>query len=136
MSRQTTCEYDGCFEMTFGIYCYQHDMISNIDYYLQIGRYSSIMQHNRYSTPELIIDDINMSWGPPQPSPVRRQSKNILKTKILQKDHDDNCSICFEAIKIQTTVYDLKCKHLFHTKCLDEWKNHKNTCPLDRSIIE
>jgi len=150
-SRLTVCEFDGCLDTTFGVYCHHHEMIANIDYYLQAGIYANTVlpvrprsttnqnYSNRYSTPELVIDDIiNMTWGPRHPTPIRRHSNNTtpLKTKILQKVHDDNCSICFETMEAQTTVYDLKCKHLFHTKCLDEWRNHKNTCPLDRSKIE
>lgn len=42
----------------------------------------------------------------------------------------------FQKVNSQLTkearIYRLKCKHIFHSKCLDSWRNIKNNCPLCR----
>lgn len=32
----------------------------------------------------------------------------------------------------EARIYRLKCRHIFHSKCLDSWRNIKNNCPLCR----
>lgn len=53
-----------------------------------------------------------------------------LKTFII-----DDCSICMNDYKIFTKIRKLKCKHIFHVKCIDEWLLIKNSCPNCREII-
>ena len=45
-----------------------------------------------------------------------------------------NCPICFSianagAVKAEV----LLCGHLFHSKCINEWKSHSKNCPLCRA---
>lgn len=42
----------------------------------------------------------------------------------------DNCSICLTSLGATNSVKTLKCKHQFHTKCINEWFEIKNVCPL------
>lgn len=65
-----------------------------------------------------------------EPSPRPRKQLN-------RKKHC--CSICQETIPkssyritSETTIYKLKCRHRFHSKCLDSWQIIKNNCPLCR----
>lgn len=44
------------------------------------------------------------------------------------------CSICQSNLFCFTTK--LKCKHKFHSKCINEWFKINNTCPLCRLEIE
>jgi hypothetical protein len=43
------------------------------------------------------------------------------------------CDICCEIIDNENK---LKCGHIFHKKCIDEWIHHSNTCPLCRREIK
>jgi hypothetical protein len=43
------------------------------------------------------------------------------------------CSICL--LELKKDIKTLKCEHNFHKKCIDEWINTNNVCPLCRSII-
>lgn len=46
------------------------------------------------------------------------------------------CSICYEQISLKNKV-ETSCKHLFHSKCLGEWKlRDNNSCPLCRTELE
>ena len=48
---------------------------------------------------------------------------------------EENCPICLEIIK--KNCYETSCKHKFHKKCLQEWKNKNReaTCPVCRSHV-
>ena len=43
------------------------------------------------------------------------------------------CSICL--LELNKDIKKLKCEHNFHKKCIDEWINTNNVCPLCRCII-
>jgi hypothetical protein len=51
------------------------------------------------------------------------------------------CMICMEDIKKDEKPSDLKCKHVFHETCVDEWinafkgKTTPATCPICRAVI-
>ncbi len=47
---------------------------------------------------------------------------------------EPKCSICFE--KFNNDEEQLKCSHIFHKKCIDEWKKEQPTCPICRYEIE
>lgn len=51
---------------------------------------------------------------------------------VLVYGNNSQCSICLEEFKTNNICYQLPCKHLFHTKCLRQWK--KETCPNCRAI--
>jgi hypothetical protein len=57
-------------------------------------------------------------------------SKNIDIDNISTKNP---CSICL--LELNKDIKTLKCEHNFHKKCIDEWINTNNVCPLCRSII-
>ena len=66
------------------------------------------------------------------------------------KDSNQICPICLEYLVLeQSNVYVLhdgscngskdnpvKCGHKYHLKCIREWVNKKNTCPICRSDIK
>ena len=45
-------------------------------------------------------------------------------------DLDCKCPICLEHIVAGVTLRDLPCGHQFHKDCLDQWLQHKATCPI------
>jgi hypothetical protein len=55
--------------------------------------------------------------------------------RIILKDEFDNdtCSICLDELysnENQDEIIQIKCNHMFHKKCLDEWILQKKICPL------
>ena len=46
---------------------------------------------------------------------------------------DNNCCICLQELK--NDILKLNCNHLFHCKCINNWTNKKNTCPICRKTI-
>lgn len=54
---------------------------------------------------------------------------------VSSTDEKENCSICF--LKLNGDKYILKCNHLFHTDCLNNWinKGKGTTCPLCRKPL-
>lgn len=46
------------------------------------------------------------------------------------------CAVCLSAIEEDDEIGVLKCKHLFHQKCLDRCLEHRHmTCPLCRDYL-
>ena len=61
----------------------------------------------------------------------------IDKRTITYSDeiHTDNeCSICLETFINEEPLVQLKCKHIYHTHCIDDWLGRKENCPLCRRI--
>lgn len=73
---------------------------------------------------------------PYQPQTVFFEKKATLLEIVLYDPilKYDTCSICLENFE-QIEIYKLRCGHLFHKNCLNEWMSHKTTCPLDRKKI-
>lgn len=68
--------------------------------------------------------------------------KLIENKKIIfyENHHDtDFCSICLDTFKITEpnikTIQLNKCKHIFHSKCLQKWIDYNDNCPLCRTLI-
>jgi hypothetical protein len=56
-----------------------------------------------------------------------------MNTDIDNISTKNPCSICL--LELIKDIKKLKCEHNFHKKCIDEWINTNNVCPLCRSII-
>lgn len=47
------------------------------------------------------------------------------------------CSICLNQVKQTRSTPSLRCGHVFHSHCLEKWKEQgKNSCPTCRKIID
>jgi hypothetical protein len=47
------------------------------------------------------------------------------------------CSICLNEVRPTRTNPPIRCGHMFHSQCLQEWKNKgKNTCPVCRKVFD
>lgn len=51
----------------------------------------------------------------------------------ISPNNDDICSICLEKLNINKVI-KLKCNHLFHEKCIQQWLSIKNICPLCNGV--
>ena len=66
--------------------------------------------------------------------------EDVLDTFELKKfseiDNKDccSCTVCLLNFEDDDIVRKIKCNHIFHKKCIDEWLlNHSNKCPVCRS---
>lgn len=57
----------------------------------------------------------------------------LLVDQDLELKGEMLCAICLDNLHLGDEVRDLLCQHLFHTKCLDEWLEHNNSCPTCRT---
>jgi len=61
----------------------------------------------------------------------------IEKKDILFKKDEynmDECSICLEHFIEDEPIIQLKCNHIFHAQCIDDWLQIQENCPLCRRI--
>lgn len=62
--------------------------------------------------------------------------KEISSIKLVPNEKEETeCSICFDNVEIGKEVFDLKCKHIFHKDCVQEWFNRSKVCPNCRSSL-
>ena len=47
------------------------------------------------------------------------------------------CAICLNDVRSTRNNSPIRCGHMFHSHCLEEWKSKgKNTCPLCRKVFD
>lgn len=52
---------------------------------------------------------------------------------------DKDCVICLDRVRnrfLPSITCTLACKHRFHSRCLDEWVERSETCPICRQVID
>ena len=76
--------------------------------------------------------------------PVRKRKpvarKPVVKKPVARKRASkpnnvgvgETCNICLEVMKVGDKRSVLKCKHVYHHKCLAKWMQRSKTCPIDR----
>jgi hypothetical protein len=58
---------------------------------------------------------------------------DVCKTQTCK---EENCQICLESINKEEEIYDLPCKHTFHSTCLDQSISFQHYyCPSCRQKI-
>ena len=78
----------------------------------------------------LALDANNVSKG------LTKQKIAAIPEKVWRKISDttkkeEQCSICFDNFERLQKVKELKkCKHAFHTKCIDKWLHSEKRCPI------
>ena len=48
----------------------------------------------------------------------------------MEKFKNNECIICLDDMKIGDHIKILKCGHIYHHKCINEWFNVKKECPI------
>lgn len=48
---------------------------------------------------------------------------------------DNSCCICYHDYRNGMIMHMLPCNHIIHRKCLYEWCNKSNTCPICRAVF-
>ncbi|KAH7118496.1 hypothetical protein EDB81DRAFT_817873 [Dactylonectria macrodidyma] len=73
------------------------------------------------------------------PSQKYKEVKGLKKQTSwasAQSSSAEVCAICLEVLVDQDDVRRLKCKHVFHTSCIDSWLQKRHVdCPLCKSIF-
>ena len=59
----------------------------------------------------------------------------VIDEDILASTGDKTCPICLSDLAIGGSARQLRCKHLFHKSCIDEWLVVNATCPTCRASI-
>merc|ERR1711964_188512 len=89
---------------------------------------------------DVIIDFVRGMWREPeQPAKSELPFEKCTTTKEMvaewKKDDSDNggkCTICLDAMEVGSEVPVVKCKHVFHEECLDNWRKFNEICPCCR----
>lgn len=55
--------------------------------------------------------------------------------KVLIEDSNLECSICLNNFSNDNKGYQIKCEHIFHKDCIEEWMERSKTCPICRINI-
>ncbi|ESQ38244.1 hypothetical protein EUTSA_v10029147mg [Eutrema salsugineum] len=63
-----------------------------------------------------------------------------MNTEELKSMETEPCSICLDELSCSDSKKTgvptrMTCSHVFHDRCLIEWLQRKNTCPLCRSVL-
>ena len=118
-------------------------------FYLLIGIFlayniSKIILHNRALTARLRVLNSNREYttriheNRNVPPSILSTQVRIVKINefILETDINSMCSICLEPFVENNLINTLKCKHMYHSKCIDTWfSTNNNNCPMCRCII-
>jgi len=70
--------------------------------------------------------------GPPR---MEKEDISTLPSIKVTKEHIDQkaqCSVCWEDFKLDETVNQLQCEHIFHNECITPWLELHATCPVCR----
>ncbi|KAL4495139.1 hypothetical protein ABPG72_007246 [Tetrahymena utriculariae] len=66
---------------------------------------------------------------------LKKTQFEAIQLEPKQSQPSQTCSICFLEIENKSSIYELECKHVFHSDCLDIWLKNKNSCPNCRSKV-
>lgn len=82
------------------------------------------------------------SANSPDPPPMSPTHHRLLSTFLFEKTPEKenerlDCAICLCSLsRIDTDITETRCKHYFHSSCLDEMKSKmKSKCPICRHPI-
>jgi hypothetical protein len=64
-----------------------------------------------------------------------QQFNRSLNQLLITENLQETCSICLDNFLKKEIVIKLRCNHMFHKKCFQEWIKTGRTCPLCRIII-
>ena len=61
----------------------------------------------------------------------KKENNNEVDYFKLKKEFENNeCIICLDEMVIGEYIKTLKCGHIYHNKCINEWFNIKKICPI------
>ncbi len=54
----------------------------------------------------------------------------ISKKNKAEKEHEEICSICLCDLENTKNIFLSDCRHIYHFKCIKQWLEINNNCPL------
>lgn len=64
---------------------------------------------------------------------TKEQFDKFEKGNVSESDKLSNCSICMDNYELDKMIVKLKCNHIYHENCIENWLcNQKVTCPICR----
>ncbi|PWA81899.1 Zinc finger, RING/FYVE/PHD-type [Artemisia annua] len=112
-------------------------------YLLRLQRNNPNQRRDRRNRSRRVVFYVDSNRTPS--TPTGGLDPSILKSLPLfvyssKPDSDANtpeCAVCLSEFETGETGRVLpKCKHSFHTECIDMWFHSNSTCPLCRSTVE
>jgi len=58
-----------------------------------------------------------------------------IRYKKKKKHTTETCSVCLDDFNDGEKISECTCKHRFHQKCLLQWLNQNNSCPLCKAKV-
>ena len=99
-----------------------------------------IRHHNLSAiAPHLIETLLNETMNETANSGISNEMLQNLRTNATIVQSNENvsqCSICLENININDSCVNLECNHKFHLRCIEQWCQSHNTCPVCRFQLE
>ncbi|CAL1543900.1 unnamed protein product [Lymnaea stagnalis] len=68
----------------------------------------------------------------------QRDEQGYVTRKFTVKDkrqQNDICPVCLEEFTPGEKIAVCACRHGFHSKCLLQWLEHKNNCPMCKAPV-
>lgn len=59
---------------------------------------------------------------------------SIAPTQPRSTPQAEPCPVCYEPLT--TGIYRTPCLHSFHSTCISQWRQQRNTCPLCRTSLD
>ena len=66
---------------------------------------------------------------------TKKELDRLKITKYLAGNKKDQCLICLGWLEDKEEIRNLKCKHLFHRHCIDNWLSKNKTCPICKGNV-
>ncbi|XP_059067115.1 uncharacterized protein LOC131858125 [Cryptomeria japonica] len=68
---------------------------------------------------------------------VERLTQIIVATDHVNAESESECSICTEPFQLDEDARQMPCheSYIFHTRCILQWPERRNTCPLCRTRL-
>lgn len=71
-----------------------------------------------------------------KPAEIQKIPQITWRFKNDTSKASESCSICMDIFKYGDKVKELKkCKHAFHTKCIDKWLEGDKCCPICKQQV-
>jgi len=85
----------------------------------------------------LMMNDPNRYGTPPA---SKKEVENLPKVKITEENISDykenDCLVCLCDFEIDQISAKMKCSHIFHDTCINDWLKVHNTCPVCRDEMK
>ena len=90
-------------------------------------------KREKYTIIEIEHEEIDES---PRINYISFSELNSLEHEENYKENTSNvvCSICIEEYKYNEILSVMPCNHKFHEKCLKDWLQKSNVCPLCNNV--